>query len=207
MFSQLTIGRKLVLGFAGLLTLLVTLGFTFLTVVGTLKETFEVAVDKTAQKIALAGQLNAAEADMMVGERGVLLAALTKNTPQMDASKRKFVESAEVATRALNNIAPLLVDEEGRRLLAEMKSGIAEWVKHYSELERLADSGDPAAGFTYGVEHTAPIYDALDRDADKLTGLQTARLRENRADAGDQNSRSRMIAFFLIALSLGLGAL
>jgi methyl-accepting chemotaxis protein len=206
MFSQLTIGRKLVLVFAGLLTLSVALSFTFLNVVGTLRETFDVAVDKTAQKIALAGELNAAESDMIVGQRGVLLAALTKNTAQMDANKRKFAESAELATRVLNNISPLLVDDEGRRLVAESKSGIAEWLKEYSELERLADSGDAAGGFNYGVQHIVPIYQALDKDANKLADLQMARLHENRTEAADQNSRSRMIAFILLGLSLGLGA-
>ena len=78
MFSQMTIGRKLILGFAGLLTLLVGLSFTFLNVVGTLKDTFDTAVDKTSRKIALAGDFDSAQAAMMIGQRGVMLSAFAK---------------------------------------------------------------------------------------------------------------------------------
>ncbi len=78
MNSKMTIGKKLTLSFAGLIVMLVALSGTFLSVVGTLKENFDVAVDKTARKITLAGTLDTAESDMLAWERAMMLYTFAK---------------------------------------------------------------------------------------------------------------------------------
>ncbi|MCU1233715.1 MAG: methyl-accepting chemotaxis sensory transducer, partial [Candidatus Solibacter sp.] len=206
MFSRITIGRKLVLSVAGLLALLVVFGFTFMNVAGTLKETLDTAVDKTMRKIALAGAFHTAEADMMIGERGIILAAFTRNNALFEAAKTQFLTNTELANRILNEITPLLATDEGRRLVEESRTGVAAWTREFVEVERLTAIG-PSAAFTYATEHTVPIYGALGKNARRLQDIQGARLAQDRADAADQNSRSRLIALTLLALALGLGAL
>jgi methyl-accepting chemotaxis protein/methyl-accepting chemotaxis protein-1 (serine sensor receptor) len=207
MNSQMTIGRKLMLAFTGLITLLVVLSFAFLSAVGTLKENFDTAVDKTARKISLSATLDAAESDMLAWQRGMMLYAFTKDSAQVETAKQRFREAAEIANRSVEEIRPLLVDEEGRRLVENTMSGLGSWVAAFAEQDRLCAAGDPSAAVTYGAQHVVRIYEALSTDSTRLSEIQSNRLRENRAQADAQNTRSRWIAFVLLALSAGLGAL
>ena len=68
-------------------------------------------------------------------------------------------------------------------------------------------AGDPAAAVAYARQHTVPICDALSKEVTRLKEIQANRLQENRAEADTQNTRSRWIAFVMIALSIGLGAI
>ncbi len=206
MNSQMTIGKKLMLSFAGLIVLLVGLSFTFLNVVGTLKDSFDTVVDKTAQKIALAGELNTAQSDMLAWQRGMILNTYSKDTEAVEGSKRKFREAAELANRSLETIRPLLVNDEGKRLVEAAKTSLGAWNSAFAEVERLCIAGEPATAWASAVLHTMPIYVALGKGATRLKEIQAERLLENRAEADTQNTRSRWIAFVLIALSLGLGA-
>ena len=207
MISQMTIGRKLMLGFTGLIALLVVLSFAFLNAVGTLKESFDNAVDKTAKKIALAGAFDTAESDMLAWQRAAILNAFSKETAQLETAKQRFREASETASRTLEEVRPLLVDEEGRRIVESSKSGLSAWLTAFTEIERLCAAGDPAAAWAYAKQNTLTIYEALGKNAEHLKEIQANRLQENRAEANDQNTRSRWIAFVMMALSLGLGAL
>ena len=161
MNSQMTVGKKLMLAFAGLAFLLVVLSLTFLNAVGSLKESFDTAVDKTAQKISLAGSLDAAESDMLAWQRAVLLNMFVKNNAEEESAKRRFNDAVEEANRSLAAIRPLLVDEEGRRISDATKSGLDEWLVAVTEWTRIGDAGDPAAAVAYARQHTVPICDAL----------------------------------------------
>uniref|UniRef100_Q02A59 Methyl-accepting chemotaxis sensory transducer n=1 Tax=Solibacter usitatus (strain Ellin6076) TaxID=234267 RepID=Q02A59_SOLUE len=207
MNSQMTIGKKLMLSFAGLIVLLVTLSFTFLSVVGTLKGTFDEAVDKTARKLSLAGDLDAAESDMLAWQRGMLLYALSKDTAKSEAARGRFRKSLESANQALTEITPLLVNEEGRKLTASTKAGLNAWANHFAESDRLCAAGDPSAGFQYAATNTVSIFEELTGQVTRLKEIQNARLQENRAEASAENISSRWIAFVMLALSLGLGAI
>src|SRR5260370_1056181 len=159
MNAQMTIGKKLMLSFAGLLVLLIGLSFTFLNAVGTLKGTFDTTVDQTARNLSLAGDLDAAESAMLAWQRGMLLYAMTKDTAKSDAAKSKFRQSVEAANRALADISPLLITEEGRRLTESTKSGLNAWTNHFAEIDRICVAGGPTAGFPYAVANTISIHD------------------------------------------------
>ena len=207
MNSQMTIGKKLMLSIAGLIVLLFGLSFTFLNVVGTLKGTFDNAVDQTARTLSLAGDLDAAESDMLAWQRGMLLYAVLKDNAKSEAAKGRFRKSVDEANRALADISPLLITEEGRSLAASTKSGLNAWTNHFAEVDRLSAAGDPAAAFLYAAANTVSIYDALAAQVTRLKEIQNAHLQEDRAQAATENVRSRWIAFGMLALALGLGAI
>jgi methyl-accepting chemotaxis protein/methyl-accepting chemotaxis protein-1 (serine sensor receptor) len=207
MNTKMTIGRKLMLSFAGLIVLVVTLSFTFLSVVGSLKDVFDIAVNKTATKISLAGTLDTAQSDMLAWQRSMVLFTFAKDPDQFSAALRRFQESSEIANRSVEAIRPLLVDDEGRRIADEARSGLAAWNAAVAEMERRCKAGDPAAALSYGMEHVVPIYDALSRNAARLKEIQAGRLEENRAEANTQDARSRWIALVMLVLSIGGGGI
>jgi methyl-accepting chemotaxis protein/methyl-accepting chemotaxis protein-1 (serine sensor receptor) len=202
-----TIGKKLLWSFGGLLVLLATLSYASLSAVGSLKELFDVAVEKTAEKIILAADLDKAESDMLAWQRGLVLYTIEMDSASAANARDRFHKSGDVAARSLEAIRPLLVDAEGRRLADDAKSAIAQWTTAFAEIDRLCGTGDTAAAVAYGAAKIIPIYETLSRDAARLKEIQHQRLDGNRADAGRQNSRSRWIVFLLIGVSLAVGGM
>jgi CHASE3 domain sensor protein len=71
--DTLTFGAKINCTFAALAAVLaLTVWFGFYTM-GTLSDSLDSVAGKTARKVELAGVLNAAEADMAVGQRGLIM--------------------------------------------------------------------------------------------------------------------------------------
>jgi len=200
-----TIGRKLLFSLGGLLVLLAGMSYASLSAVGSLKDMFDVAVEKTAQKISLSGDIDTAESDMLAWQRDMILYTFQKDPGVVAQSKERFHKAAEVASRGVDAIRPLLVDAEDQRLVDATKAGLTEWVAAFDEMQRLCDAGNPSAAMEYGGRRVTPIYDALSQNADRLRILQLGRLDANRTDAASQNTRSRWIVLLLIALSLGVG--
>ena len=194
------------LSFAGLIVLLVVLSFAFLSVVGTLKETFDTTVDKTAKKLELAGELRAAQSDMLAWQRGTMLYASIKDGAKTEAAREKFRQALENANQALVKIDPLLASEEDRKLGDSIRSGLKDWETQFVEIDRLCVAGDPAGAFLYGVKYTVPIFEGLSNQVTRLKAIQNDRLQGDRAAANTENVRSRWVAFGMFALSTVLGA-
>ena len=194
------------LSFAGLIVLLVVLSFAFLSVVGTLKETFDTTVDKTAKKLELAGDLRAAQSDMLAWQRGTMLYASIKDGAKTEAAREKFRQALENANQALVKIDPLLASEEDRKLGDSIRSGLKDWETQFVEIDRLCVAGDPAGAFLYGVKYTVPIFEGLSNQVTRLKAIQNDRLQGDRAAANTENVRSRWVAFGMFALSTVLGA-
>jgi methyl-accepting chemotaxis protein len=207
MQSRMTLGRKLTLCFAAFIGLVLVLSFAFLNSVNSLSTVFETAVGKTAKKIRLAGDIDASESDMLAWQRGLFMHSFMKNNSGAEAAKQEFRAAYEKAFKSLNEIVPLLVDDEGRRIVSGAKSGLESWKKDFEELERLCAAGDPAAAVVYGTSHIVPVYETIAKDMDRLTELQANRLAADRDDAAGEKTRSRWIAFALIGLSILVGVI
>jgi methyl-accepting chemotaxis protein len=200
-----TIGKKLLWSFGGMLALLATLSYASLSAAGSLKGLFDVAVQKTAQKIIFSGELDTATSDMLAWQRSLILYAFEKDTAMMAQSRDRFQKAYQAATHSLDGIRPLLVDAEGQRLVDDSKAGLAQWATGFTEIDRLCISGNPSAAVAYGARTIVPIYDAISNDATQLREIQHRRLDANRADADSQDSRSRWVVFVLSAISLAVG--
>ena len=203
----MTIGRKLVLCFAGLIVLMAALSVTSLTTIGAIKDGFDTAVEKTARKIIIADGIRTAASDMLAWQRGILVYTYEKDVASVERARQQFRVNAEIVSKSLEEIRPLLVDDEGRRLTDEIKSGHTAWVAGVGEMERLCAAGDPSAAGKYGADKVIPIYNSLARTAARLTEIQRNRLEQDKAEADTAAVRSRWLAFVLIALALGMGGL
>ena len=203
----MTIGRRLVLCCAGLIALMAVLSMTSLSAIGTMKASFDTAVEKTARKIIIADRINTAASDMLVWQRGMLVYTYEKDGAGVERARQHFRAAAEVAGKSIEEISPLIEDDEARRLAEEIRSGHTAWVSGVGEIERLCGAGDASAATRYGAEKVTPIYNSLARAAARLTEIQRNRLDQDKAEAAAANARNRWMTFALIALALGMGGL
>jgi hypothetical protein len=176
--TTLAFGTKINCSFAALAAVLaLTVWFGFHTA-GSLSDSLENATGKTLQKIELAGSLDTAVSDMATSGRGVIMFAYAKDSNQGAGSKELFRKSSESFRKALAEIGPLLVTEEGKRLVAHLESGFAQWVPAYAEMEQLADAGNPDGAVKVLVEKIKPQYLTLDADSEQLISVKKTLVEE-----------------------------
>jgi methyl-accepting chemotaxis protein len=197
--DALTFGAKINCTFAALAAVLAIAVWCGFRTAGSLSDSLENATGKTFRKIELAGILDTAKSDMAVGQRGIVAYSYAKDASQRNASKQQFRESSESFRQALTELGPLLVTEEGRQVVSRMEAGLAQWLPAYSELERLADAGNPDGAAKVLLEKTRPPYLALGEDCTKLVGLEMKLLQAEQQSARDRVASSRWIMLLLVA--------
>jgi methyl-accepting chemotaxis protein/methyl-accepting chemotaxis protein-1 (serine sensor receptor) len=204
--DKLTFGAKINCTFAALAAVLaVTVWFGFHSI-GTLQELLENATGKTTRRIELAGVMDAAESDMAVGQRGVVLFTFVKNASEANAQKALFRESSSTFRKALAEITPLLITDEARQLASHMEAGFALWLSAYPELERLADAGDSDGAAKLLTEKLKPQYVALGEDCAKLVEIDNRLLTADRESAAGHASLIRWIMLLLLAVGVAVTA-
>jgi methyl-accepting chemotaxis protein/methyl-accepting chemotaxis protein-1 (serine sensor receptor) len=198
--STLTFGAKIYCTLATLAAVLaLTVWFGFHTA-STLSDSLDTATGKTLRKIELAGTLNAAEADMAVGQRGAVMFTYAKDPTQGATARQLFRESSERFHKALAEVEPLLITEEGKQVTSHMESVFDLWQSAYSELERLLDAGDADGGTRLLTDKIRPYYINLGEDSQKLVEVNNKLIEQERIAATDRVASSRWILFLLVAL-------
>ena len=196
----LTFGAKIHCAFAAIAVVLaITVWFGFHTS-GALSDSLENATGKTTRKIELGGILNTGRANMAAGQRGAIMFAYAKESSQSTSARQLFRESAESFRKALADIGPLLVTEEGKQLVSRMEARFAQWLPAYSELEQLLDAGNLDGAAKVLVEKTKPHYIALGEDCTKLVEINKRLVEVDRQSAREQVASSRWIMLLLVAL-------
>jgi methyl-accepting chemotaxis protein/methyl-accepting chemotaxis protein-1 (serine sensor receptor) len=205
-YKSLTIGAKTALGTGLLVTLLAVMAWFSWYTLATLHHSFEVTAGTTVRKIRLAGEMNTAEANMAAGQRGMVLFTYAKKPDRAAAAKALFHKNSEEFDRAITEIRPLLLTQRGREVVAQMQSRLSVWLPAYTELERLAEAGDPDGAARVLSEKTTVQYIALGEDCRELTMLANQVLENDRLGAQDQFSTARWLLVFLIVVGAATAA-
>jgi methyl-accepting chemotaxis protein/methyl-accepting chemotaxis protein-1 (serine sensor receptor) len=198
--DTLTFGAKVNCAFAALAVVLtLTVWFGFHTS-ESLADSLENATGKTTRKIELAGMLDTAGANMAAGQRGAILYTYAKEANEANAARTLFLKNSAAFRKALSEITPLLVTEEGKQLASHMEAGMAIWLSAYAEMERLVDGGDSDGATRLLLSKIKPQYVALGQDCAKLIEAQNLLIKADTQAAADQVSTSRWIMLLLVAL-------
>jgi methyl-accepting chemotaxis protein len=205
MRSSVAIGTKLICGVAIIIVLAVIIGGAGLSSIGALKKGFDTAVDGSMRKIALADEMVADSGEMVSAQRGIILATLGKDTAEGATYNQTFRQNSEALQRALNEMAPLIMTEEGKTLIAELAAGVSEWQPHYEELVRVCAAGDVVGANRIRKEITAPIYKKIGSSAHRLALIETEQLAAGKTVLADEQTKSRWTTLGLLGLCLLAG--
>jgi diguanylate cyclase (GGDEF)-like protein/PAS domain S-box-containing protein len=144
-------------------------GVASYSVLSVINRTFEIAVNSTARKLWLAGDINMAAGDMLAAQRGTLLYA---NTPEAEADLRLFEVRSALVNRDAAELRSLSVNQEELKIIGiveDSNTSYREVVEHIQQLQvsDLADS-----------RKVAESYKRIDEITDQLEVLESNRLRE-----------------------------
>jgi methyl-accepting chemotaxis protein len=209
MKSNAVIGARGTMAFAAVLvsTLLFSCYWSISSIRGS-RDRFDVAVEKTARKMALGGKLDTIKSDMYASQRGTLLAAFMKDPARISSLRQEFESRAALMRSALEELRPLMSDPEGKQLLGVIEANFSAWLPEYREVERLVDAGDPMAAQAQSFSRITPLYVDLGRASMEFIEVYRRELGSERLAAGEEYSVSLRIAIGLFCLSLlciGLG--
>jgi len=170
-----------------------------------MRDTFGVAVDSTARKIRLAGDINMAVSDMLAADRGVLLYTHEKNAAGVAASERLFADRVALLNRDAVELRPLVSSEEELRALDVVFLGNKAWQDIFQKMEQLSAAGDVGAASRLEADKAMPVYHELDDVTDKLQDMQLSLLKNNKERAAGTFSFNRIVSFaFLVLASLAV---
>jgi diguanylate cyclase (GGDEF)-like protein/PAS domain S-box-containing protein len=160
---------KLMACLAAILLMTAMLGVVSYSVLSRVNRTFEIAVNSTARKLWLAGDINMAAGDMLAAQRGILLYA---NTPESDADLRLFEARSAQVDRDAAELRPLSVNPEERKIIGiveDSNGSYREVVEHIQQLH-LSDLADRS--------QVADAYKSIDEITDQLEVLENQYLRD-----------------------------
>ncbi len=207
--KSLTIGTKFRAGFLSLFAATLILGITSALALRSMNQTFDNAAQKTVHKIQLAANINTLKSELLADQRGMVLATFTKERERTAEYARDFESSESKVKSILDEIAPITVTDEGKRIVATMRADVDKWDALFKDVQRLCDHGEPLKAQEVAFERTPPLYKEFDTTAVRYQAICQELLANDEKGAAEQYSNNLWIAIGLLILSalVGVGIL
>ena len=223
MIAKLTIGKKLVLGVAGLMLSLAVLGVTSLWVVSVLSGSLDSAVNATGKKLDLVGRTREAFQELRnqsmkthiayaISDMGRQSAEVQGNcsachTPaSADDSARAIQAAGAVVHQRSGELRSLISDETERTALDTFDSGAAQWVTGSEEYLKLANSNRFEDAHAILRDRMLPILDEAEKAARLVAGKEGDALALSNQQAQSMVSRGRWSVFFVMGFNMIVAA-
>jgi methyl-accepting chemotaxis protein/methyl-accepting chemotaxis protein-1 (serine sensor receptor) len=206
-YFVMTIGKKLTIGVGAMLAVTAVTGIASLSGIGSLNTELETATQKTARRLQIAGLMDAAGSTMLAAQRGVVLFTFAKDPSRVESAKQLFDRAASTWQKSIDEVRPLIVTDEGRRIVNQLQEQLTAWRSVIVEIEQAAAQGNADAAVRIIVDKGLPIYEANSRDTARFRELQNEILASQQANGASIFQSSRWIAIGLLGLAIGTGLL
>lgn len=198
--SEMTIGKKLMLGFAALLVVALGLSVAYLYSVSSLGGELKTAADVTAKKVFLMSELQGNVFRMRSSQRGVMLYSLAKVSERAQSNQQDFETRAARVEQIVGQIKPLLVVEKSRQQVASIETELPQLKGYFEQIATDSLSGDSNGAMKINQEHSIASFDAMDATAQDLVETQKQLTQESAERGASATSRAHWMAYaFLFA--------
>ncbi|MGC9946541.1 MAG: methyl-accepting chemotaxis protein [Bryobacteraceae bacterium] len=219
------ISVRLLLAFATVLALVLGLSYSSLTAIGGLGTALDAAINGTAKKLRLVGELQAGFQEMRA-DAGKVEISLTNtiigrlDTRQgsatstcgtchtqdsVDTQRQQFEAVATRLGALVAQLRPLVAGASGKQAVQTMEAGVAAWLALYQEYLKLMAGHDYTAAHEIMLDKIYPLIETMDKAANLLAVQQQELLDASGRDSQARVSGSRVVAYVLIALCLLAG--
>ncbi len=195
----MTIGKKLRMAIVTMLLVAGGMAVSAVYSINTISRELATSTGLTTEKLALAGNLKAAANIMRTGQRGILLNGFQHDSIGAAATRADYAKKKASALALVASIEPLLVTEEGRRLINQLKSDIERHAASFRQISDLCDSGKLKEAETFYKEQGAPAGAAMERTASEMMDQQIRIMRAS-AEAGHRQVRFAIISLTAIGV-------
>jgi diguanylate cyclase (GGDEF)-like protein/PAS domain S-box-containing protein len=190
---KLAADQKLMACLATILLMIAMLGVVSNSVLSHINETFKTAVDSTARKLWLAGDINMAAGNMLAAQRRTILYA---DTPWAAADARIFEVQAAQVDRDIAELKSLPVNLEELRIIDMVEDSHASYrrVSQHIEEKHVFDLWDR--------RNEANAYAGIDDTTDQLEIVESNHLKETLKETQTKLIYGRMALSLFALVSL-----
>jgi len=203
MNTEITIGKKLMIGFGGMVALMLGLTYTSLTWIGSLSRELDTALKKTAKKTELAAQMDTANAYLRSAQQGVVLYSELKDAAQLQKSKSQFASYSDRMRKLTADYKPLIASAKGRQAIETIQTQTAAWQPLFEQLAAMSAAGQ-FRDIGPIMSKTSALADQIQKATDQLQANQRLHLAESAKAAEEASSRAQWIGVGLIVLCLAM---
>ena len=199
MFTNMTIGKKLMSGFAALLVCILGVSYFAATSIASLRNSIDIMANNTARKIAIAGIVNESTASLRSAGRALILGKSLKTEKDFQSAQAEFATSAETMDKMVKEIRPLLVSEGGKKIVEDLDSGLTAWKADFQEMLRLCVAGKVEEAEELRTGKNRILAEAMVKSADEIMDLQNKSLAAASLEGADLSSS----ALWMVAICIG----
>ena len=222
--GQMTIGQQFTLGFFGIMILLAALGYSARNGINRVGGELSTAVNVTARKIALVGDLRVGFQSMQVYARRTQFAFVVNHLVQTNEKfgatvtcsmchaleSRQTYESelgamAASVKQIIAQLQPLVTTQSEKKCVAAVESGVGQYVPLFSQYLKLTEQNqfDQAHGILR--DQMSPIVDQVDHVMTELRDEEHKSLELADGRAHHTITRTQRTAYAVLGVSLLVG--
>jgi hypothetical protein len=116
---------------------------------------------QSARTLELAGEIDAAKAEMYVAQRGAIVATFMGDAARADAMRRDFEAHSAVVRSAFAQLEGLMDNPDDKRYLARIQSDFDGWQREHGKVVLLCRAGDAKAAERHSSVAITPLYEDL----------------------------------------------
>ncbi|HZT40493.1 MAG TPA: methyl-accepting chemotaxis protein [Bryobacteraceae bacterium] len=198
----MSIGKKLALSFGATFALTILVGAVSALRIGELGSAMDKLANVEARKLYLAGDIDAAAADLVAEDRGLLLRGLLKDKAMIESYNQAFRQNAARFKSRMESFAALADTAETRQIAGDLQALIDGMEQNHDELYRLvnADRLDEAGRVL--KDRVNSLASQIRAQTERLVRLQQDEMVETANQAQASASRSRWFTGVAVLASM-----
>jgi methyl-accepting chemotaxis protein len=201
----MTIGKKLLISFGGMLGLVLLISGGALVVVQDVNGELERAAGVTAKQQYLAGEVRAAAAEMANLERGTVVATMLADPEHASAYRQQFQKSSEALRNAIAGLRQLAEDGEDTSRLVALEQQASTVVQGHEELTRFIANQQMDVALSTFSQKVQPRLEDIGRQAASLVESQRQNLAATSQTFATKATRVRLGTILLMLLGVAAG--
>jgi methyl-accepting chemotaxis protein len=201
----MTVGGKLTVAYTGMLLVAGALAYAGLDAVRRISGELDTATNVTVKKIELIAEIKSDILTMRMGERGILLFSTLKLNDKVTAARKQFLTGWSDVQARSRSIQPMLVSDEGRRLLSTILANGGEYAEFHERNYQLCQAGQVDDAIRIDAAHLVTIGGNMATAADALMQRQRTYIQDGIQRARSVTAWARGVVLGLIGLAAAAG--
>ncbi len=205
MNSGMTVGKKLLLSFAGMAVLIVCLAVITLYGFYSLQASFDETAHVSLKKVELVGEYSAGLANMRSRYMGILHYSQTHEMEKLSKAKEDYTKAVADATAAIDKFAALAITVKGKELSQEGKKAMEVYDQNAKIVFKLFGESKPDEAAAHSDKYLVPAGAKATQVAAGLRQAINGLVETNQQEVAQRASLGRWLTTILLVIALGAG--
>ncbi len=204
MKTQMTVGKKLMIGFGAMFAMVLAVGYSSETAIKSLGARLHES-GNCARSVEEAGAIQTSVAAMRAAARSTILSAVLKEDAEWKKARESYQAEVNRVSQVLDEMRSLLDDEREKRTLERVQEGLTAWVPLYEQMDELLAAGKFQEANELRKGKQVAAANEMSKAATELLAIQKEQLVQAGAAGVKAAFTSRLITLSLIGIALIVG--